>query len=442
MGLGSRLKHALSTIFSEDEDRPRSPTYQLGTVSTSRPDRPTFRPGAERTIVSSIYTRLAVDVASVSMEHVRLNEQGVYKETIRSGLNDCLNVQANIDQQGRHIRRDMAITLFQEGVIAIVPVETSNDVYITGSTGDITNIRVGIVTQWEPEHVVVRVYNEKKGIREDIRLHKSIVAIVENPFYSVMNEPNSTLQRLIRKLSLLDHVDEISSSGKLDLIIQLPYVVKTEARRQQAEQRRSELEDQLKGSTYGIAYADGTEKITQLNRAVENNLLTQVQMLWEQVYNELGLSKKIMDGTADDTEMMNYINRTIEPILDALVEGMIPKFLTKTARTQGQTLMYFQTPFKLIPISQLADLIDVLSRNQVVTPNEIRPTLGLKPSSEPQADQLINSNMPIDKQVTANGNGTKYTVEQVQPLALPSGSSSADEEEAILDAEMAELGIT
>lgn len=444
MGLKDRLAHAWNSVFSEDEQRYRTPVYQPGVVTTSRPDRPVFRSGADRTMIASIYTRLAIDVASVSMEHVRLDpKNNMYLETMASGLNECLNVQANLDQVGRHIRRDMAISLFQEGVIAIVPIETANPAVITGTTGDISNMRVGFVTHWEPEHVVVRVYNQRKGIKEDVRLPKSIVAIVENPFYAVMNEPNSTLQRLTRKLGLLDHVDEISSSGKLDIIIQLPYTLNTNLRKSQAETRRKEMEEQLAGSTYGIAYADGQEKITQLNRSVENNLLAQVKDLKEQVYNELGLTEAIMNGTADDTVMMNYMNRTIEPILDALVEAMIPKFLTKTARTQGQSIMYFQTPFKLIPISQLADLIDVLSRNQIITPNEVRPTLGLKPSTEPQANQLINSNMPIDKQVTGKQE-TQYSVEQVPPegpLALPAGSS-ADEEEAVLDAELVELGIS
>jgi Phage portal protein len=386
-------------------------------------DRPRFRIFSERTIISSIYTRLAIDVSSIKIEHVRTDPNGQYKETIKSGLNECLTVSGNIDQSGSHIRRDMALTLFSEGVMAVLPVNTTMDPSSSGNW-DIKDMRIGTVIQWKPQHVQVRAYNEKTGQKEDIWVPKSIVAIIENPFYSVMNEPNSTLQRLIHKLALLDNVDEISSKGKLDIIIQLPYVIKSEARQKQAEKRRAEVEEQLTGSTYGIAYTDGTEKITQLNRAVENNLLGQVQYLQAQLFNELGLTAEIMNGTADDVAMLNYMNRTIEPVLDAIVEGMAMKFLTKTARTQGQTIMYFQTPLKMIPISQLADIADALSRNQIATPNELRPAIGLKPSSEPQANQLVNSNMPLDQQITSGEN----------PPAI-------SEEEAALDKEMSDLGI-
>jgi len=425
----NRLRHAWNS-FSTEEERPQlsSPT---GTVSSSAPDRPRFRIFSERTIISSIYTRLAIDVSSVRMEHVRTDANGEYVECIKSGLNECLTVSGNIDQSGSHIRRDMALTLFSEGVMVVLPVNTTMDPRSSGNW-DIKDMRIGTVLQWKPQHVQVRAYNEKSGQKEDIWVPKSIVAIVENPFYSVMNEPNSTLQRLVHKLGLLDNVDEISSKGKLDIIIQLPYVIKSESRKNQAEKRRNEIEEQLTGSTYGIAYADGTEKITQLNRAVENNLLSQVQYLQEQLFNELGLTAEIMNGTADDVAMLNYMNRTIEPILVAIVEAMVMKFLTKTARTQGQSIMYFQQPLKMIPISQLADIADTLSRNQIATPNELRPAIGLKPSPEPQASQLVNSNMPLDQQITGDN--------AAAPAPAPAQPPISDAE-AALNQQMADLGI-
>jgi len=425
MNIGSRLKHAWNTFFSEEKDMPSA--YSIGPASSTRPDRPRFRIFSERTIIASIYTRLSIDVAGIRIEHVRVNEEGQYVDTIKSGLNNCVTVEANIDQAARHFRQDIPLTLFQEGCIAVVPVDTTLDPRSAGNW-DVKKMRVGTILQWFPQHVTIRAYNENNGRYEDITLPKTMVAIIENPFYAVMNEPNSTLQRLVHKLSLLDNVDEISSSGKLDIIIQLPYVVKSDARRNQAEKRRQELQDQLQGSTYGIAYTDGTEKITQLNRAVENNLLDQVKYLKEELYNELGLTPEIMNGTADDVAMLNYMNRTIEPIMDAITEAMARTFLTKTARTQGQTIMYFQTPFKMIPISKLAEVTDVLSRNQIVTPNEIRPALGLKPSKQPQAGQLVNSNMPLDKQITA----------ETPPVEEP---DPADAAEAELNAQMAELGL-
>jgi hypothetical protein len=387
---------------------------------------------SERTIISSIYTRLAIDVAGVRIEHCRLNENGQYQETIDSGLNNCLNVEANIDQAARHFRTDIPLTLFTEGVAAIVPVDTTLDPRSSGNW-DVKTMRVGSILQWKPQSVQVRAYDERTGQYQDIWLPKTMVAIVENPFYSVMNEPNSTLQRLVHKLNLLDNVDEISSSGKLDIIIQLPYVVKSETRKAQAKKRREELQEQLQGSTYGIAYTDGSEKITQLNRAVENNLLEQVDYLQKQLYSELGLTPEIMNGTADDTVMLNYFNRTIEPIMDAITEAIARTFLTKTARTQGQTIMYFQTPFKMLSISQLAKVADVLSRNQIVTPNEIRPALGLKPSQEPQANKLVNSNMPTDKQITGD---------TPPPPELTPSQDPADAEEAALNQQMADLGLT
>lgn len=421
-----RLKHAWNSFSTDDRATAQvfSPVPE-GAVSSSSPDRPRFRIFSERTIISSIYTRLAIDVSSVKMEHVRVDKYEEYLETIDSGLNECLTVAGNLDQSGSHIRRDMALTLFSEGVMVVLPVNTTIDPRSSGNW-DIKDMRIGTVLQWKPEWVQVRAYNQKTGQREDIWVPKSIVAIVENPFYSVMNEPNSTLQRLVQKLSLMDNIDEISSRGKLDIIIQLPYVVKSESRQLQAEKRRKDIEEQLTGSTYGIAYADGTEKITQLNRSVENNLLEQVQYLKGELFNELGLTAEVMNGTADDVAMLNYMNRTIEPVLDAIVEGMAMKFLTKTARTQGQRICYYQTPLKMIPISQLSGIADVLSRNQIATPNELRPAIGLKPSPEPQAKQLINSNMPLDKQVSS---GAAPPVNPVSP------------EEAALDQQMADLGI-
>lgn len=437
---GDRLKHAWNSFFTNDlESEPQPAFYPLGPISTTPPSRVKTRSTSERTIISSIYTRMAIDAAGIRIEHVRTNtENGQYEETIDSGLNECLTVEANLDQAGRHFRQDIFLSLFQQGTIAIIPVDTTLDPRNSGNW-DVKTLRVGEILQWWPDFVRVRAYNEKTGQREEVTLPKRMVAIVENPFYSVMNEPNSTLQRLIHKLSLLDHVDEISSSGKLDIIIQLPYVVKSETRRQQAENRRRELESQLQGSTYGIAYTDGTEKITQLNRAVENNLLEQVKYLKSELFDELGITEDIMNGTADDVTMLNYINRTLEPLLDAVTENIARTFLTKTARSQGQTIMYFQTPFKLIPISQLADIVDVLSRNQVITPNEVRPSLGLKPSKEPQASQLINSNMPIDKQVTDTGAQQPPT----DPNAAPQAQSQdpADVAEANLDKQMADLGL-
>lgn len=433
MSIGSRLQHAFNAFVTKETQTPNAVVpFAEGPVTTLRPDRPRTRIYSERTIISSIYTRLAIDVAGVRIEHCRMDENGQYLETIKSGLNNCLNVEANIDQAARHFRTDIPLTLFAEGVVAIIPVETTVNPLNAGNW-DVSNMRVGTVLQWRPQSVQVRAYDERLGIYQDIWLPKTMVAIVENPFYSVMNEPNSTLQRLVHKLTLLDNVDEISSSGKLDIIIQLPYVVKTETRRNQAKKRREELQEQLEGSTYGIAYTDGSEKITQLNRAVENNLLEQVDYLQKLLYAQLGLTPEIMNGTADDTVMLNYFNRTIEPIMDAITEAMARTFLTKTARTQGQTMMYFQTPFKMLSISQLAKVADVLSRNQIVTPNEIRPALGLKPSKEPQANTLVNSNMPTDKQITGP--------EEPTPPELEAPVDPADAEEAALNEQMAQLGI-
>lgn len=350
----------------------------------------------ERSIISSIYTRLGIDVAAVDMRHVRVDDEKRYLEDIDSGLNNCLTLEANMDQPARMFRQDIAMTLFDRGVCAIVPVDTTVSPLTSGGF-DIKTLRIGHIMMWYPKDIRVSLYNEKTGKREELTLPKSMCAIVENPLYSVMNEPSSTLQRLMHKLSLLDSADELVASGKLDLIIQLPYVIKSEARRDQAEKRRKDIEAQLKGSQYGIAYTDGTEKVTQLNRAAENNLLKEVEYLTNLLYVQLGLTPEVMNGTADEAAMLNYMNRTIEPICDAIVESMRAKFLTKTARTQGQTIMYFNNRFKLIPIGGeggIADIADKFTRNEIASSNEIRQLVGWKPSSEPKADQLINSNMP------------------------------------------------
>lgn len=393
--LGDRLKHAWNAFTSTNDPTrlgERGEYWSMG----GRPDRPMLYISNERSIISSIYTRLSIDCASVDIRHVRTDDQDRYLEDIDSGLNNCLTLEANIDQAARHFRQDIMMSLFDRGTVAIVPVDTTINPVTSGGY-DIQTMRVGEIMMWYPQHIRVSVYNEKTGLREELTLPKSVVAIVENPLYSVMNEPNSTLQRLIRKLSLLDTTDEQLSSGKLDLIIQLPYVIKSESRRLQAEQRRKDVEFQLKGSQYGIAYTDGTEKITQLNRPAENNLLTQVEMLTNLLYVQLGLTPEVMNGTADEAAMLNYINRTVEPVVDAIVEAMKRTFLTKTARTQHQSVMYFRDPFKLIPLGGqggIADIADKLARNEIMSSNELRQVLWLKPSKNPKADQLINSNMP------------------------------------------------
>lgn len=363
--------------------------------ATSMPHTVRVRVANERSVISSIYTRLAVDVSSAEFKHVRLDEQDRYKEDIRSNLNDCLTVSPNLDQGPSALLKDFAMSLFDQGVVAVVPVELTSDPNATGSW-DVGQLRIGEIVSWFPRHVRVRVYNDapEKGFREELTLDKRFVAIVQNPFYGIMNEPNSTLQRLIQKLNLLDMTDQENSSGKLDMIIQLPYVIKSDARRQQAEQRRSDIEFQLRSNKYGIAYTDGTEKITQLNRPVVNNLLEQVKYLKEELFNELCITPSILNGTADEATMLNYNTRVIKPILDALQEELRKKFLTKTARTQGQTIIYYKNPFELIPLKVLAEVADVFSRNEIAAPNELRGAIGMKPSSDPSADMLQNSNMP------------------------------------------------
>lgn len=392
MAIRDRLAHAWNAFVNRETVDPYF-NRDLGAGYATRPDRVRFTVSNERSIISSIYTRLSIDVASVAIRHVRLDDQGRFLEEIDSGLNNCFKVEANLDQGGSAFRQDLAMTLFDEGVIALVPVDTSMSPLTTGGY-DIRSMRVGRIVQWYPRHVRVSVYNDGTGRREEITLEKRSVAIVENPLYPVMNEPNSTLQRLIRKLNLLDYVDEQSSSGKLDLIIQLPYVIKSDARKQQAEQRRQDIEFQLKGSKYGIAYTDGTEKITQLNRPAENNLHQQVKDLIELLYTQLGLTAEVMNGTADEKTMLNYNNRTVEPVVRAITEAAARSFLTKTARSQKQSVVYFRDPFKLVPISEIAEIADKMTRNEILSSNEVRSIVGFKPAKDPKADQLRNSNMP------------------------------------------------
>lgn len=390
---GARLKHAWNAFTNRDDPSRSDEPYSSAVAYGGRPDRNRFAVTNERSIISSIYNRIGIDVAGIDIRHVRTDEVGRYVEDINSGLNNCLTLEANIDQAARAFRQDIAMTLFESGVAAIVPVDTSLNPALTGGY-DILTLRVGKVVSWMPQHVRVSLWNVDKGRREELVLEKKYVAIIENPLYSVMNEPNSTLQRLIRKLNLLDAVDEQSGSGKLDLIIQLPYVIKSEARRKQAEQRRQDIEFQLKGSQYGIAYTDGTEKVTQLNRPAENNLMKQIEYLVEMLYGQLGLTPDVMNGTADEKAMLNYNNRTIEPIIAAIVEAMRRSFLTKTARSQNQTIMSFRDPFKLLPLSEIAEIADAFARNEILSSNEIRQAIGYKPSKDPKADQLQNSNMP------------------------------------------------
>ena len=386
-----RLKHAWNAFMNRDP--PIVEYKDLGYVSSYRPDRMRFTRGNERTIVTAIYNRIAVDCASVTIEHVRLDENGRFIEQINSGLNNCLTLEANIDQTHRAFIQDVVQSMFDEGCVAIVPVETEVNIKKANSY-DILQLRTGKIIEWYPRAVGMMVYNEFTGQKERVIFPKDKVAIVENPLYSIINAPNSTMQRLIRKLALLDVVDEQSSAGKLDMIIQLPYIIKTEQRRQQAEARRKEIEMQLANSKYGIAYADGTEKITQLNRPLENNLMGQIEYLTNMLYSQLGITKEILEGTADEQTMLNYNNRTIEPIVSAIVDEMKRKFLTKTGRSQNQSIIFFRDPFKLVPVSQIAEIADKFTRNEVMTSNEIRQVVGMKPVDDPNADRLKNANMP------------------------------------------------
>ena len=390
-GLFSRLKHSWNAFIALDNNFGQM--WNDGPTSSYRPDRNRLRVSNERSIIASIYTRIGIDAAAVDLRHVRQDENGRYMKDIDSGLNNCLTVEANIDQAGRAFRQDIVMTLLDKGVVAVVPVDTNMDPLNSGNY-DVQTLRVGEVVYWKPQSVTVRVYNEKTGLQQDITLPKKFVAIIENPLYAIMNEPNSTLQRLIRKLNLLDAVDEQSASGKLDLIIQLPYVIKTDTRRAEAEKRRKEIEVQLKGSQYGIAYADGTEKITQLNRPAENNLLEQIDYLTKMLYGQLGLTDEVINGTANEATMINYYNRSIEPILAAIAESFKRTFLTKTARSQGQSVMVLNNPFKLVAATVLAEMADKFTRNEILSSNDMRAILGYKPSSDPKANQLLNKNIP------------------------------------------------
>ena len=386
-----RLQHGWNAFLNGEKAQVIDRQY-YGYSNSYRPDRVKMSYRNERTIITALYNRIAIDVAQCSIRHVRVDENGRYLETVESGLNNALTLSANVDQTGRAMIQDLVMSLCDEGCVAVVPVDTTINPNVSGSY-DIETIRVGKIMSWHPTSVVVRLYNEKTGKYEDVSLPKSIIAIIENPLYAVMNEPNSTLKRLIRKLSLLDAIDEQSGAGKLDLIIQLPYVVKGEAKRKQAEQRRKDIEMQLAGSKYGIAYTDATEKVTQINRAVENNLMSQIQYLTSMLYSQLGITEEIFNGKADEQTMLNYYNRTIEPILSAIVDEFKRKFLTKTARTRGQSIMSFRDPFKLTPVNQVAEIADKLTRNEIASSNEIRAIIGWKPANDPRADELRNKNL-------------------------------------------------
>ena len=397
--VGSRLKHAWNAFLN------RAPTanyqYGIGGGYAYRLDRFRLTRGNERSIVTSVYNRIALDVAAINIQHVQLDDEGRFLNVVKSGLNDCLSLEANLDQTGRAFIQYVVMSMMDEGVVAIVPIDTTIDPDISNGF-DITSMRVGKVVDWYPQHVKLEVYNEQTGTKQTITMPKRNVAIIENPLYAVINEPNSTMQRLVRKLNLLDAVDEQSSSGKLDLIIQLPYVIKSDARRKQAELRRKDIEEQLSGSKYGIAYIDGTEHVTQLNRSVENNLMKQIEYLTSMLYSQLGITQSILDGTADEKTMLNYYNRTIEPILSAIVDEMKRKFLTKTARTKNKSIKFFRDPFKLVPISEIAEITDKFTRNEVASSNEMRQVIGWKPSDDPKADELRNSNISQSDSETAN----------------------------------------
>lgn len=387
ISFGSRLKHAWNAFRNRDPT-----TYNYDESYHYRPDRPRLTRGNERSIVTSIFNRIALDVSNVEIKHCRLDKNGRFIEEIDSGLNNCLNLEANLDQTGQAFIQDVVISMFDEGCIAVVPTETSLDPKVTKSY-DIFSMRTGKIVEWYPDKVKVRLYNDRTGKKEDLVFPKFMVGIIENPLYAVINEPNSTMQRLVRKLALLDVTDEQTASGKLDLIIQLPYVIKTKARRDQAEDRRKEIEEQLANSKYGIAYTDGTERITQLNRSVENNLMKQVEYLTSMLFSQLGITQSILDGTADEKTMLNYMNRTVEPIVSAITNELKRKFLTKTARSQLQSISYFRDPFKLVPVNDIAEIADKFTRNEILTSNEIRQIIGMRPSSDPKADMLINSNI-------------------------------------------------
>ena len=408
---GSRLKHAWNAFMNRD---PTSYyTNAGGNYYVHRPDRIRLTRGNERSIVTSIYNRIGLDVASIDINHCRLDNDDRFVEIIESGLNSCLNIEANVDQTGRALKQDIVMSMLDEGVVAIVPIDTTVNPSVSGSY-DILSMRTGKILEWYPAHVKVKIYNEKKGYYEELILPKNTVGIVENPFYSIMNEPNSTLQRLIRKLNLLDVIDDQSGSGKLDLIIQLPYSIRSQARRQQADERRDQIESQLTNSKYGIAYADATERITQLNRSVDNNLMSQIEYLTSMLYSQLGITQSILDGTADEQTQLNYLTHTVEPILSVIVDEMKRKFLTKTARSQKQTISYFRDPFKLVPVNNIAEIADKFTRNEILTSNEIRQKIGMKPSDDPKADQLVNSNISQSKDSVESIEKTNKEGEEIQ----------------------------
>ena len=389
MGFFQQLQHGWNAFRNRD---PTSNYQNVGMSYSYRPDRPRFTRGNERSIITSVFNRIALDAAAIDIKHCRLDENNRFVSVVNSGLNNCLSLEANADQTARAFIQDIVMSMLDEGAVAIVPVDTSLDPKVTNSY-DILTMRTGKILQWYPAHVRLQVYNERTGNKEEIMVPKSTVAIVENPLYAVINEPSSTMQRLARKLAILDSIDEQNGSGKLDVIIQLPYVIKTEARRQQAELRRKDIETQLSGSKYGIAYTDGTERITQLNRPVENNLMSQIEYLTNMLYSQLGMTQDILNGTANEQTMLNYYSRTIEPIISAIVDEMKRKFLTKTARSQMQSIIYFRDPFKLVPVNSIAEIADKFTRNEILTSNEIRQIIGMKPHPDPKADQLINSNI-------------------------------------------------
>ena len=408
--LTSRLKKAWNVFINNRDPTTINTQYQnVGMGYVHRPDRVRFSRGNERSIVTSVYNRIALDVAAIAIKHCRIDKNGRYIEDVRSGLNDCLTVEANIDQTSRSFIQDVVMSMFDEGAVAIVPVDTSINPRNTNSY-DILSMRTGKILEWYPAHVKVRVYNDRTGHKEDLVLPKRSVAIIENPLFAVINEPNSTMQRLVRKLNILDAIDEQSGSGKLDLIIQLPYMIKSDARREQAEKRRKDIEDQLKGP-YGIAYTDGTERITQLNRPIENNLMKQIEYLMNLLYSQIGMTPSVLDGSADEKAMLNYNNRTIEPIVSAIVDAMKRVFLSKTARTQGQTIMFFREPFKLVPINDIAEIADKFTRNEILSSNEVRQIVGFKPSDDPKADQLVNSNITQPEENGTQGDETNPMAE-------------------------------
>ena len=432
MELKDRLQHAWNAFMNRD---PTNSYRDVGYGYSYRPDRPRLTRGNERSIVTSVYNRIAMDAAAINILHCRLDDDDRFIETIPSKLNECLTIESNLDQTGRAFKQDMFMSMLDEGVVAVVPIETTFNPNVTSSY-DVLSMRTAKILEWYPAHVKVRVYDERTGTKKEIIVPKKNAAIIENPLFAVMNEPNSTMQRLMRKLVLLDSIDEQSSSGKLDLIIQLPYVIKTEQRRQQAENRRKDIEMQLSASKYGIAYTDGTERITQLNRPVENNLMKQIEYLTSMLYSQLGITQAVLDGTADDKTMLNYYNRTIEPIVSAVVDEMKRKFLTKTARSQKQTISFFRDPFKLVPVNDIAEIADKFTRNEIMTSNEIRQIIGMKPSNDPKADQLINSNlnqpettmeMPIEDEVDPTMMDEEYIDESSVNIPTISGDTPISE---------------